>query len=155
MQPGPEAQIDRAKIAEAAATCACFNFRKASRAVTSFFDAKLQPSGLRSTQLVILIAVALSEAAALAQLARLLVMERSTLTRNLRPLEKQGLLRVVSGSDRRTRLVELTPEGRSALAGALPLWEEAQGRFVHQLGTDRWNSLLSNLTATVDLTHNT
>ncbi len=152
MQPGPDPQFNRARIAEAAATCACFNFRKASRAVTSYFDAKLQASGLRSTQLVILIAVALSEAATLAQLARLLVMERSTLTRNLKPLEKQDLLRVVSGDDRRTRLVELTEKGRRALEDAMPLWEKAQGGFVDLLGPQRWQDLLSNLSATVAAT---
>jgi hypothetical protein len=71
--------LDLELCAQAAASCACFNFRKASRAVTQRFDELLQPTGLRSTQLVVLIAVAVSDSPGVATLARALVMDRSTL----------------------------------------------------------------------------
>jgi DNA-binding MarR family transcriptional regulator len=145
-------ELDLELCANAAASCACFNFRKASRAVTQQFDELLQPTGLRSTQLVVLIAVAVSDSPGVAALARELVMDRSTLTRNLRPLVKQGLLKVRLGKDRRTRLVDMTPHGREVLGAALPVWADAQDRFVSQLGSDRWQELLSLLSTTVGFT---
>jgi DNA-binding MarR family transcriptional regulator len=147
---GSPQTVDSAKIAEAAATCACFNFRKASRAVTALFDESLQPAGLRSTQLVILVATYLLQPAAVARLARELVMERSTLTRNLRPLIKLKLIRITAGQDKRTRLVTLTPQGLQTLADAMPLWERAQIRFVQRIGEPRWQELMSGLSATVE-----
>lgn len=150
LETAPE--VDLKLCARAVATCACFNFRKASRAVTQQFDELLQPTGLRSTQLVVLIAAAVSDSPGVAALARALVMDRSTLTRNLRPLIKQGLLKVKLGKDRRTRLVEMTPHGRETLNAALPVWQDAQNRFVAQLGEDRWQQLLSLLSTTVGFT---
>jgi DNA-binding MarR family transcriptional regulator len=150
IQPIPA--LDADLCARAVVSCACFNFRKASRAVTQQFDELLQSTGLRSTQLVVLVAVAVTESPGVASLARELVMDRSTLTRNLRPLVKQGLLKVRLGKDRRTRVVEMTSLGRDVLAEALPVWEHAQNRFVTQLGEARWQELLSLLSMTVDFT---
>lgn len=143
--------LDVKKCVEAATTCACFNFRKASRAVTQLFDEALQPTGLRSTQLVILIAAAVFDVPSVSRLARELVMDRSTLTRNLRPLERRRLLTLVTGKDVRSRLVVLTPAGREALAKALPVWEDAQQRFQDQIGAKRWGHLLESLTITVQV----
>ncbi|MBI2825468.1 MAG: winged helix-turn-helix transcriptional regulator [Planctomycetia bacterium] len=145
-------ELDVQKCAEAASVCACFNFRKATRAVTQHFDDLLASTGLRSTQLVILLAVAVYESRGMAALARAMVMDRSTLTRNLRPLIKQGFLQLKFGKDRRTRLVELTPNGRKVLGAAVPVWEAAQHRFVSELGEDRWQDLLSLLAETVTIT---
>jgi len=144
-----DVQLDIAACAHAATVCACFNFRKASRAVTQHFDELLHPTGLRSTQLVILLAVAVYESSGMAELARALVMDRSTLTRNLRPLINQGLLTLNLGQDRRTRLIQLTPAGRKSLQVAIPVWEKAQSDFVAQLGDDRWTTLLGLLGQTV------
>ncbi len=144
-------ELDIRQCAEAAANCACFNFRKASRAVTQHFDEQLQSTGLRSTQLVILIAAAVYESRGMAELAQALVMDRSTLTRNLRPLTNQGLLNLRLGHDRRTRLVELTPAGRSALQRAIPIWDRAQRNFVARLGEARWATLLGLLGDTVTI----
>jgi DNA-binding MarR family transcriptional regulator len=144
-------ELDLEKCAAAAVNCACFNFRKASRVVTQLFDDALAPIGLRSTQLVILICVAITDSISVVRLAHELVMDRSTVARNLKPLEREGLLTIVPGDDRRTRLVRLTPAGRAKLIAAVPLWEQAQGGFVARLGADRWNVLLENLTTTVDL----
>src|SRR5947209_7151029 len=80
-------QPNAAQLAEIEATCACSNVRKAARAVTQLFDEVLQPSGLRSTQFTLLVAVALMDEAPVTELAGALVMDRTTFTRNLKPLE--------------------------------------------------------------------
>lgn len=138
-----DAQLDKCR--HAAEVCACFHFRRASRAVTQLFDEILRPSGVRSTQLVILINVALNEPVNSAHLARELVMDRSTVVRNLKPLVKGGLITVQPGKDRRTRVVSLTQKGRRILLDAVPLWEQAQHRFVSHVGTDRFRELLGEL----------
>src|SRR5690606_5138065 len=90
--------IDLEKCVEIAATCACFNFRKVSRTVTQLFDQVLAPLGLRSTQLVILVAAQVFGPVGMTQLARELLMDRSTITRNLRPLVAMGLLKLTGKS---------------------------------------------------------
>ena len=141
--------LDLDKYAEAAAVCACNNFRKASRAVTQLFDQTLEPSGLRSTQLVILLEIAVARSSTVPQVARRLVMDRSTLQRNLQPLVKRGFIKVDSSRARRSQLLTLTPRGRKAVEDAVPLWNQAQSRFVQQLGQKRWRLLRKNLSATV------
>jgi len=136
--------------AAAAAVCACFHFRRASRAVTQLFDTILAPSGLRSTQFVILVAVHAADGpVSLPDLANALGVDRSTLTRNLQPLRKAGLLRAVSNKRSRASHVRLTAKGTRVLNEAAPLWEEAQTRFVAKLGERRWPSLLGELDGVV------
>lgn len=139
------------KLSEIAETCACLNVRKAARAVTQLYDEVLQPSGLRATQFDLLVASALAGEATVTQLAEALVMDRTTLTRNLKPLENQGLLTVNAGTDRRKHLVRLTERGRQALATALPYWEQAQDRVVTRLGQPQWHTLLVELKTVVTL----
>ena len=140
---------DLDKYAEAATVCACSNFRKASRAVTQLFDQALEPSGLRSTQLVILLEIAVARSTTVPQLARRLVMDRSTLQRNLQPLVKRGFIKVDSSRARRSQLLTLTPRGHKAVEEAVPLWDRAQTRFVQQLGQKRWRILREYLSAAV------
>jgi len=78
-------------------------------------------------------------------------MDRTTLTRNLKPLEKQGLIEIQPGKDRRIRLVMLTEKGQEALAQALPFWEKAQTEAINRLGLGPWHNLLERLTQVVDL----
>ncbi len=145
-------ELDDAKLGEMARTCACFNFRKASRSVTQLFDQVLSPSGLRSTQLVILITGKLLGPSSIARLARELVMDRSTLTRNLKPLLTMGLLQLSKPANGKHKAVELTDEGLAALAKAAPHWEQAQTHLVSQFGDERWNRLMTDLAAIVDAT---
>jgi DNA-binding MarR family transcriptional regulator len=112
-----------------AAECTCIRARQTARALTKLYDEALRPSGVQTSQLAVLVAVAhFGEAGAtIHRLADVLVMDRSTLSRNLRPLEKQGLLRVArSPDDARLRLVLLTKQGERALERVYPLWERAQ-----------------------------
>jgi DNA-binding MarR family transcriptional regulator len=125
--------------------CTCFNLRKAARAVTRAYDEALKPSGLRATQFSLLSVVANRGPAGMTELAQALVMERTTLTRNLKPLMEQGFLEVVDGADKRRRPIAVTPRGRQALDKALPLWRRAQAKFADGLGRSRWQDLLRGL----------
>lgn len=137
--------INSTELGQVVSTCACFNLRKASRVVTRHFDEILKPSGLLITQFTILVAVAMAKSGTIDELAEILVMDRTTLTRNLKPLEREEWLKSESGQDRRTRVISLTPNGEAALALALPLWKQAQTVVEEVLGQQRWNVLLSHL----------
>ena len=138
-------QSELAKCTE----CACFNIRKASRAVTQLYDGMLQSSGLRVTQFTLLVVIASAGSVTITRLGQMLVMDRTTMTRNLKPLVNQGLIAIGVGQDQRTRVVTLTASGREALTKAFPLWEKAQTRVVERLGRKRWSTLLADLSATV------
>jgi DNA-binding MarR family transcriptional regulator len=125
--------------------CGCFNTRKAARAVTRFYDAMLAPSGLKATQLTMLGAVSISGPARMSELAHMLALDKTTLTRNLRLLEADGLIAIAAGADRRARVVSLTRAGADAVERALPRWREAQRRMVEHLGEARWRRLVDDL----------
>jgi len=125
--------------------CACFNARKAARSVTRFYDHMLAPSGLKATQLTMLGAISISGAATMSELAELLALDKTTLTRNLRLLATAGLVAIDPGADRRARIVALKPAGTYALERALPLWREAQRRVAEHLGEARWRRLIDDL----------
>ncbi len=131
--------------------CTCFGLRKAARAVTQMYDQVLKPTGLRTTQFSLLAVTERVGPRGMAELAEQLVMDRTTLTRNLKPLLDRGLLKTVAGADRRRRPVAITAKGRAALSQALPYWREAQARMTGGLGRARWGRLLGDLRDTVDL----
>ncbi len=131
--------------------CACFNLRKSARAVTQLFDGAFQPLGLRATQFTILAHVAHRGPINISHLADRLVMDRTTLSRDLGPLEKRGWVRVQPGKDRRTRAVKLTAEGRRLLAEALPRWRRIQKKVVEGLGRGGFQSLLDDLSSAVSV----
>ena len=125
--------------------CTCFGLRKAARAVTQMYDRALRPTGLRATQISLLIATDRAGPRGVAELAEMMVMDRTTLTRNLKPLLDRGLLEHVASADRRRRPIAITPAGRAALVQALPHWREAQARMADGLGRSRWWRLLGDL----------
>ncbi|GJL78932.1 MAG: transcriptional regulator [Nitrospinaceae bacterium] len=131
--------------------CTCFNLRKATRTVTQLFDEMMQPSGLRATQFTLLAALASLGPVAVRKLSQALVMDRTTLTRNLKPLETQKLVKIVPGEDRRTRNLTLTDKGQKTLKKALPYWNRAQAQVIERLTPKRWKELLKNLDSTIKL----
>ncbi len=143
-----------AQLQKVPITCTCFHLRKASRVVTQIFDEVLQPSGVLVNQFTLLVAINLAGSVTITHLAQELVMDRTTLTRNLKPLERQGFIQIQPGQDQRMRVVSLTEQGQVILAKALPLWEQAQTRIIEQLGQEQWNVLLSGLSHTVSLLRN-
>ena len=136
---------------KAVGVCACMSLRKTTRAVTRFFERVMAESGLHVTQFTLLQALVRSGPVTLSALAARLVMDRTTLTRNLRPLIERRLVSVSPGADRRQRAVELTERGREAFAATLSSWREAQSRFVMSLGEGAWSELLSGLDAAVEV----
>ena len=143
--------VSPAKCNEMLTICTALNLRKASRVVTKLFDDVLRPIGLRSTQLPILVTLRLLGPTTMRQLSAELAMSPTTLTRNLRPLVKRGMVQVLAGDDRRTREISLAEEGRKLLEEAVPLWEKAQGFTVESLGRDRWRNLITELSAAVEV----
>ena len=141
-------QIDEAILHKVGANCTCFSLRKAARIVTQLFDEMMAPSGLLVTQFTILGVVAAIKESTMNQLAQYLVMDRTTLTRNLKPLEREGLIQINPGKDKRTRLISLTQKGARSLENALPFWEQAQASIMLQLGQERWEALMLQLSYT-------
>lgn len=129
----------------AALRCICFNVRRTDRVLTQFYDEVLAPSGLSAPQFGLLSTIAQVAPVTINHLAEMMNMDRTTLTRNLDLLVKQGLVQNEEGEDRRMRLVLLTEEGEQALERAWPLWEEAQARIERALGGERFDALLNEL----------
>ena len=132
--------------------CLCFNLRKAARAVTQLYDERMRASGLRVTQLSILAVTMKLGPLTVSRLAKVTVTDRTTLTRNLQLLERQGFIRVSRGGDRREREVAVTSRGRAALAQAYPLWKEVQDRVARDVGQERLEGLLSDLATVIGAT---
>jgi DNA-binding MarR family transcriptional regulator len=133
------------------ADCACLNLRMAARAVTQMYDEVLKPSALKATQFSVLAAVAVIGPASMTAVSRALVMDRTTLTRNLKPLVDRGLIAAAAGGDKRQRTIAVTAKGRSALAHALPLWKKAHDQIVDGVGAARWQGVTQLLQETIRL----
>lgn len=131
--------------AAAVERCAGYNLRRTARLVTSLFDAAFAPLGLRSTQVAILQMIAVKNSPSMAQLARDMAMDPSTLTRNVRPLIREGLVELLQAERGRAKLARLTPAGRARLDEIMPRWKAAQAQFVKGFGAKRWNSLRGEL----------
>jgi DNA-binding MarR family transcriptional regulator len=143
--------LETAKCREIGQTCACFNVRKAARAITKLYEEVLQPSGLRATQFSLLMATRVMGPVTVVKLAQVMVMDRTTLTRNLQILETRGLITIRPGEDRREREVTLTAAGMEVLTKTVPLWEKAQNRVEEGLGEERLQNLLGDLSEMTSL----
>jgi DNA-binding MarR family transcriptional regulator len=124
-----------------ATQCASFNFRKAARVITQLFDNELQPVGLRSTQLVVLLAAGIYENATMSKLADVIVADRTTLTRALKPLFVKGYLKSVTGKDKRKTSIVLTDKGHQIVLKSVPYWTKAQSHVIKTLGPKNWENL--------------
>jgi DNA-binding MarR family transcriptional regulator len=142
-------QLDIKTASEIGRSCLFLGLRRADRAAMQIYDEALRPCGLRATQFGLLVALRVLAPVSVSELARNTVMDRTTLTRNLAPLERAGLVRIEPGKDRRVRMVSLTVGGRRRLARAYPLWQEAQDRARSLLGKAASNSLVAHLHAAV------
>ena len=126
--------------------CAHFNLKKAVRATTQRYDEALREVDLRISQFTLLVSSSLAGATSVGDLAEQLAMDRTTLSRNVQPLVKRGLLELRrSRADSRTRLVEITPAGDDLLARAYPLWEEAQREVTQTFDDAAYDNLLDDM----------
>lgn len=130
--------------------CYCSSLRQASRYLTSFYDQMLSGTGLRVTQFSIL-AKLLRGSANVNQLAKAMVMDRTTLARNLQPLVREKLIVIrPSEQDRRERVIELSARGRELVAAAQPAWERAQQLFAERFGREQAEHMRAMMGAVVD-----
>ncbi len=147
---------DIGQYLEPAQGCVCFNIRKSARVITKLYEEALHPTGLRATQFTLLVATRVMGTATISDLAHGLVMDRTTLTRNMKPLEKQGFIKVIPGKvDRREREVTLTRAGQDILLEALPLWKTVQEAVIESLGVNRVTRLMKDLSTTIQLANTT
>jgi DNA-binding MarR family transcriptional regulator len=106
-------------------TCLCLHLQRAARAIARRFDAALRPLSLTNGQFSLLMSLNREEAPSIGSVSALLAMDRTTLTANLKPLERRGLVKVsVDDADKRTRRLMLTPAGRALLVAAIPKWRQ-------------------------------
>lgn len=140
-----ETKSDKNKFVNLPSLCPAFNIRAASRIITQIFDDTLKPSGLQITQFAVLVGVHILDTPSINVLAKGLVMDRTTLTRGLKPLESEGFIKIVSGEDKRTRFVKLTAKGKSAIERTLPYWEKAREIVAKEFGEQNLGGLLRDL----------
>ncbi len=117
-------------------TCLCLHAQRAARALARRFDIALKPVGLTSGQFSLLMSLNRPEPPKLGSVAALLAMDRTTLTANLKPLERRGMVATsVDPTDRRARLLRLTPAGRRALGKAVPIWRRVHAQIEAELSS--------------------
>ena len=129
--------------------CTCFKLRKLTRAMSRLYDQRMAAVGLKTTQYSLL-ANAARAALPVAELADLLGIERTTMTRNLKPLTDAGWLELVPGADSRQRIVTITRSGRAKVAEAYPVWCAAQSALQDMLGRDTVRALNKQLDSTIE-----
>jgi DNA-binding MarR family transcriptional regulator len=129
-------------------TCLCLHLQRAARAVARRFDELMRPAGLTSGQFSLLMSLNRPEPPTIRAVAELLAMDRTTLTANLKPLERRGLVRIkIDQDDRRSRRLVLTAKGRAALIDALPAWQEGHAAIAPALAGRKTDRLRSDLRA--------
>lgn len=125
--------------------CVCFNLRKATRMVTQFYDAEMRRHGIRPTQGTILLALNAKESWTMAELSDRLGLDRTTLLRNLRPLQRDGLAQALGGGHGNRVELAITAKGKKQIEKLTPAWKSAQSAAVKTLGEKRWSDILSDL----------
>ncbi len=116
--------------------CTCAVLRRTARRVTQAYDRALRPAGIKLTQYSVLANVLRDAGLSITELAERLAMDRTTLTRNLRPMERAGWIEVGPGSDRRRRAVQITAAGDEVFEAAFPLWQAAERNLRRSLGRE-------------------
>jgi DNA-binding MarR family transcriptional regulator len=147
MYPIAVKELSKDKRRKVAEECIHYNLKRAVRVVTQRYDEALKPTGLHITQFTLLVSVSLLAPAPISEAAEKLSLDQTTLSRNVQPLIKQGLLRLEpSPTDSRSRLITLTDKGERAIAEAYPKWLEAQSETIKLLGQGQYKQLLKATT---------
>ncbi len=132
--------------------CLCLNIRRASRAVTAFYEKVFEPSGIKIAQCSLLRHLEQVEPATISELASIMRIDRTTLNRNMKPLIELGLIEVNPGIDPRSKQVSLTKAGKSKVANVTVLWNQAQAalkEYLGDTGVEEYNNLVAKLEALV------
>jgi DNA-binding MarR family transcriptional regulator len=117
--------------------CLCTGLRQAALAATQIYDEALAPSGLKITMFRLLRRISEAGQPTISELACIVDLDRSTLGRNLKVLERLGLVQLAGGQDERSKVVSLTAKGRTKFEKALPLWAQAQRSMQSRLGDEK------------------
>lgn len=125
--------------------CVCFNLRRTARLVTQRYERALRSCGVKATQFSVLATARNNDGIPLTKMARLLGMDRTSLTRTLNVMVKKGLVIVKTGDDKRGRQISITPMGVKVLEDAIVIWRNVQTEVVESMGQEKWASLLSGL----------
>jgi DNA-binding MarR family transcriptional regulator len=133
------------KANELLTRCACFDLRRATRAVSRMYDDFLRDAGLNITQFSMLRLICAEKELSISTLGRFMVMERTSITRALAPLERDGLIHSRPGTDKRIRVVSVSNKGRRLVEGAAPKWRQAQEALLEMIGEDRWRAMCTVL----------
>jgi DNA-binding MarR family transcriptional regulator len=129
-------------------SCLCLHVQRAARALARRFDEALRPLGLTNGQFSLMMSLNQPKLPGMGEVARLLAMDRTTLTAALKPLERRGLVEVMANhQDGRSRLLTLTPAGRALLANAVPMWEHTHAQAENLLTDGDPDRLRNNLRA--------
>ncbi len=134
-------ELDMAKVEN----CVCFNLRWVTRVVTQFYDTEMRRHGIRPTQGSILASLNSKDSWSMAELSDWLGMDRTTLVRNLRPLQRDGFVKAVGGGRGNRVELTITAKGRNQVEKLTPAWESAQKAVVNTLGEKRWSAILADL----------
>jgi DNA-binding MarR family transcriptional regulator len=144
------------RLEDAAKLCMCYNLRKTSRAITQFYDKMLEPSGLAITQFSLLVGLSIAQYPTITKMANEMIIDRTTLTRNLNVLQNRGLVKIKgSSNDKGKKDIVITTKGKELLAKAFPLWEKAQRTVIQKFGNNDYNDMLSELSKITKLTEYT
>jgi DNA-binding MarR family transcriptional regulator len=129
------------KADELLTRCACFDLRRATRAVSRMYDDFLRDAGLNITQFSMLRLICAEKELSISTLGRSMVMERTSITRALATLEREGLVHSRPGTDKRIRMVSVSNKGRRLVESAEPKWRQAQEALLEMIGEDRWRAM--------------
>ena len=121
--------------------CACFDLRRATRAVSRMYDDFLRDAGLNITQFSLLRLICVEKDLSISTLGRYMVMDRTSITRALAPLERDRLIYSRTGADKRIRIISVTNKGRKLIESAEPKWRQAQEALMDTIGEDRWRAM--------------
>jgi DNA-binding MarR family transcriptional regulator len=126
---------------ELLAECACGDLRKATRAVTRMYEDFLRDEGLNITQFSLLSVIRAGKELSVSTLGRDMGLDRTSITRALAPMERDGLIHSRPGADKRIRIVSITNKGRKLVEDAAPKWRQAQQALMQTIGEDRWRAM--------------
>ena len=130
--------------------CVCFNIRKAARAITQIYDTLFKEVGLTSSQAAILNSTRMLGNLTVNQLADAMATDRTTITRNLKPLLRDGLVMISPGEDKRERVVTVTPKGENLSLQTMAAWEKFQRKIEGTVGKERIERLCRELTSAME-----
>jgi len=129
--------------------CICFNLRKAARAITQIYDHMFRKIGLTASQISILTSLQMIGSMSVSQLSQAMATDRTTITRNLKPLERDGLIKIKVGEDKRSRLVLITDKGNDLCEKAYHIFKEFQNKLCQKVGKERMEQVCKELNETV------